>query len=94
MIQIVCAIRDVKSELFGRPIFTQTTGVAIRQFTDEVNRKDPDNPLNRHPEDFSLYHIGSYDDNEGKMIPFTLPKILARADQVKIESEDRTISAY
>lgn len=83
MRQVICVVRDAKSELFGRPMFVQQPGVAIRMFTDEVNREERDNQLYTHPEDFSLYEIGHYNDIEGKLIPHDIPKLLVHADQVK-----------
>ena len=36
----VCAVKDRAVDAFNRPIYVPTIGVAIRSFTDEVNRKD------------------------------------------------------
>lgn len=62
----VFAIFDAASGVYGRPIFTQSTGIAIRSFTDEVNRDAADNAMNRHSGDFSLWHLGAFDDNQGR----------------------------
>lgn len=84
MRQVICTVRDAKSELFARPMFVQQAGVAIRSFTDEVNRKDPENMMYNHPSDFALYELGHYNDVEGKIIPHDIPKLLVQADQVKV----------
>lgn len=39
--------------------------MAIRSFGDECRRKEPGNALGAHPEDYELWHIGSFDDNTG-----------------------------
>lgn len=62
---MVLCIRDRAANVYGQPFFSMSVGVAIRSFQDEVNRSAPDNNLNKHPEDFDLYQLGSYDDNSG-----------------------------
>lgn len=62
---VVLAVRDRSADCFGTPMFTVSKGTAIRSFSDEVNRVDPNNMLNKHPEDFDLYELGSYDDATG-----------------------------
>lgn len=89
---IICAVRDSKSEAFGRPFFSVSEGTAIRGFDDEVNRQDPENPLNKHPEDFTLYKLGTFNDTIGTFETH-IPKVLIMADQCKkysLKSEDIT----
>lgn len=79
MIQFVCAIKDSASGLFGRPIFVVKPAQAMRSFTDEVNRAAPDNELHRHPEDFELYCLGSFDDSTGHLSPLDSgPSLIVR----------------
>lgn len=82
MRMVMVTVRDVKSEVYMRPWFAQTAGAAIRAFSDEVLRDASDNTLSRHPEDYALYEIGLFDDNEGKVYPYDVPKLLIHADQV------------
>lgn len=63
---IVCAVRDKQAGVFGQPFCVPAVGLAVRGFSDQVNRRESDNPLNRHPEDFELYRLGSYDDTTGE----------------------------
>lgn len=77
------AIRDVKSDAFNLPATVPSLGLAIRSFTDEVNRSDANNAMNRHPSDFSLYHIGQYDDSTGTLVPISPPTLLIEATQAK-----------
>lgn len=83
MRQVIVSVRDAKSETYMRPWFVTTAGAAIRAFSDEVNRNEKENTLNQHPEDFALYEIGLFDDNEGKIYHYDVPKLLIHADQVK-----------
>lgn len=64
MLKIV-SIRDVKADVFGNPVFTQSIGGAIRSFGDEIV-KDDGNPLAMHPNDFELYHLGEFDPTNGE----------------------------
>lgn len=83
MRMVMVSVRDVKSELYGRPFFVRTSGEAIRSFMDEVNRNEKDNMMAAHPSDFALYEIGLFDDAEGKIYGYDIPKLLLQADQVK-----------
>lgn len=74
------AIRDNKVA-FNRPFFTPTTGAAIRAFSDEVNRSDANNEMNRHPADFSLYSLGTYDDQTAVFQQHAQPQLLIEAVQ-------------
>lgn len=63
---VIVAIRDRAVNAFGMPNFVPALGGAMRSFADEVNRKDSEgrNQLSAHPEDFDLFELGTYDDQE------------------------------
>lgn len=69
MMQQVFAVYDSKVKAFLQPFFSQAIGGAVRAFGDEVNTKG--SPMNRHAEDFSLHHLGEFDDQTAafKMLP-------------------------
>lgn len=70
MKQVVVAVFDRAAQLYGRPFFVQALGQAIRSFTDEVNRKDDQRgDFAKHPQDFDLWSLAVYDDNEGSFTP-------------------------
>lgn len=62
----VLAIRDRAADLFSQPMFFQSIGAGIRAFGDEVKRVHENNNLNKHPEDFDLYHVATWDDEIGE----------------------------
>lgn len=64
----VVAVRDRASDVFGSPYFVVSVGAAVRSFGDEINREDAQNPCYKHPEDYDLFLLGSYDDNIGKFV--------------------------
>lgn len=61
----VVSVMDNALGAYGRPIFVQSKGVALRSFIDEVNRSGADNQMNQHPGDFALYVLGFFDDETG-----------------------------
>lgn len=77
MILTCVSIRDAKSELFSQPLFFQATGQALRAFSDAVNDEKSD--YYRHPEDYSIWHLGNFDDTTGTLIPLSAPNCLALA---------------
>ena len=84
---VLCTVKDRAADAFGRPMFVPSVGVAIRSFSDEVNRKDPDNQLHNHPDDFDLYELGEFGDNTGFFALHDQPKLLSLGKQVKINQE-------
>lgn len=79
---IVLSVYDAVAGIYGRPFFSTAKGVAVRDFTDEVNRPAEDNMLYKHPSDFSLYHLGFFDDKSGSFDLVTPTKIVSAADVV------------
>lgn len=65
--KFVCAVYDKGAECFGNPFVVPATGMAVRQFSDEVNREAADNPLYNHPLDFSLHQLGRYHEHNGEL---------------------------
>jgi len=84
---VLCSVKDRAADAYGRPMFVPSVGVAIRSFSDEVNRQDADNQLFNHPDDFDLYELGEFDDNSGQFALHELPKLLSLGKQVKILKE-------
>lgn len=60
---IVFSILDVKAEAYLPPFFAQANGEAIRAFKDLVNT--PGHQFNRHPGDYMLCRIGTFDVSTG-----------------------------
>lgn len=79
---IAVSVRDSAVGLFAVPQFVVSKGIAMRSFADEVRRVDPANQLNKHPEDFTLYVLGTYDDESG-MLDWHLPELLVKAIDFK-----------
>ena len=66
MLLKILIVYDSKSETYMQPFFTQTIGVAIRMVTETCN--DPSHTFCKYPEDYTLFHIGEYDDNTSSLV--------------------------
>lgn len=73
----IFSIRDQKSEVFNTPWYKTTHGEAERDFRSAVN--DEKTFLYKHPEDFDLYFLGTYDDNTGKFQTLPTPEHVIKA---------------
>lgn len=60
----VFSVYDIKSELYSAPFYMVTRGEAIRAFKDAAN--DPNIAIGKHPSDFKLVYIGSFDEETGQ----------------------------
>lgn len=77
MILEVCVIRDAAIESFGRPFFVVHIGEALRGFTDEIRSGKTDSAVALHPEDYDLFHCGSFDQSDGKFSTLDVPRRIA-----------------
>lgn len=61
MIHRIFTVHDCKAEAYLPPFYFSTVGQAIRTFSDMV--ADPQHAFARHPEDYTLFQLGLYDDS-------------------------------
>lgn len=86
MIRHVFCCKDSAADTFGQPFFAPSIGVAVRSFTDEVNRADQNNELYKHPDDFILYEVGTFDDDVC-VFDCHVPRQLTRGVDVKVREK-------
>lgn len=86
MIRYVCTVYDLAARVYGQPIFAQSTAVAIRSFSDEVNRAAQDNPFFMHSSDFELRWIANFDEEEGTFENRGSDTLLVRGKDVRKEN--------
>lgn len=75
----IFTIYDSKVGAYGQPMVFQTKGVALRSFVDIVN--DPKSQFFLHPEDFTLFHIASYSQDDGQFKNLAAPVSLGVAKE-------------
>jgi len=74
----VFTVLDDKAAAFLSPFFMPTIAVALRSFGSEC--RNPESNFAKFPEDYSLYHIGEYDEQSGSITPI-IPVFLSRASE-------------
>lgn len=62
MILNMFTVYDIKAEAYLSPFYTATKGQAIRSFSDTCQEKG--HQFNAHPEDFTMFHLGTYDNSD------------------------------
>lgn len=77
MIQKIFSVYDRAANAYLQPFFMPARGLAIRAFTDLVN--DEKNQFSKHPADYQLFELGSYDDNLGKLDCKDAPELIGSA---------------
>jgi len=77
MKMMMFSILDGKSGMYNQPFPAVSRGVALRMFTDLVN--DQKTAIARHPEDYTICEIGSFEDSTGLLEPLTNPVPLGNA---------------
>jgi len=86
MIYKIICVRDRAADLYGAPQCVGTTGAAIRGFSDEINRPDDKNSFYLHPDDFDLFELGSFNDEDAEFVILSSPKQLALGRDLKVRS--------
>lgn len=71
------SVYDTKVQAYARPFFMQTTGAAIRSWIDICN--DDKAEFTKHPEDYTLFEIGEFDDANGQLSKLSTPVSLGTA---------------
>ena len=64
----IFTIYDQAANAYLPPFVRPAKGIAIREFTDEVNREG--SVINQHPKDYTLFHIGEWDNNNSQIKQF------------------------
>lgn len=80
----IYAVYDRKAEAYMNPFHAPLDGMAIRMFSQSVN--DPQTMLSKYPDDFTLYRIGTFDDQTGMYTQEDHHKYLGTATQFKTET--------
>lgn len=63
----VFSVFDSAVQAYDRPFFARTVGEAMRSWEQVVN--DGQSPMSNHPADFTLFHLGEFDQATGVFSP-------------------------
>lgn len=72
--QQIFSVYDTKAEEFSSPFYSPTLGSGERAYNDAV--ADPESALAKHPEDYHLYHLGSFDTESGLFDPMQPHRVI------------------
>lgn len=76
MLKLIYTILDTKAAAYLPPFYMRSNGEALRAFSDEISNGD--SQIAKHPEDFILFQIGTFDEQTGELSPVS-PISLAKA---------------
>lgn len=89
MFHCVVAVRDSAMNAFARPFTVPSIGVAVRSFSDEVNREATDNTMFAHCDDYELWELAAWDDETGAFVTIEGGRrMVARGKDVKREARN------
>lgn len=80
---LMFSVFDSKAKVFSKPFFMRTLGEASRMFADAVNAPAKDNPWAAHPEDYTLFHLADFSDDDGAIFPLSAKTALANGIAVR-----------
>ena len=89
MITKIFTIFDSKAASYLPPMYMQSTGAMIRTFEDECNNEK--SHFNKHPADFTLFEIGSFDDQTCEIVSLDVKIPLGTALEMKAETQQQMI---
>lgn len=92
MITTAFAVYDGKGQFYGVPFFMPQVGLAVRAFADLAN--DPNTTVYKHPGDFTLYEIGSFDDSTGEMKSIVPHRLLGHASDFRPTVEGKQLTQH
>jgi len=78
--QIVC-VYDSKTGIYAQPNFMPTVQSAQRMWPEAA--LDPNTQIGKYPSDFTLFHVGTYDDETAKFTNLPAPVSLGTALEAK-----------
>lgn len=83
----VYSVYDAKAEIFGNPFVERTDASARRAFAAAVN--DPQTAVSIAPQDYSIFRLGKFDDENGVITPEKAPvQVALGLELVQTEAND------
>lgn len=92
MIIQIFTVFDEKAGCSHPPFYMNSVPEGRRTFGDCVNSKD--HPYSKHPSDYTLFHIGEYDDNSMSIKPMDRPVPLGTGVEYKARQEPELFAEH
>ena len=77
---------DAAAKAYLRPFVTPTKGIALRGFMDAVS--DPNHEFAKHSSDYTLFEIGTFNEETGLLTPMQTPSKVASAYELRPTNGD------
>lgn len=69
----IFTVYDSKTGIYCSPFYLKARGEALRSFIDTASGNSKDTLIASHPEDFTLFELGEYDDCTGTFDLYPAP---------------------
>lgn len=87
----IYSIYDDAAKAYLAPIFVHNDAIALRLFADNVNSQQENN-ISKHPEQFYMYCLGTWDDITGKIDMYDQPKSMGIGIEFREQKQEETIT--
>lgn len=78
----IYSIYDTAAGIYQKPFVAQSHGEVTRSFSDIAC--DAEHPIGQHPEDYTLFCLGTFNDGTGEIIPKPPNKIATALELIAI----------
>jgi len=82
------SIYDTASGVYQKPTFARSDGEIMREFQNICN--DHKHPCGEHPEDYSLFRLGIFDDLNGLLVDETNECLATGLEMTALERAEKT----
>lgn len=63
----IFSVYDSKADYYSKPVVEINAGVALRSFADAARGGNGENAISQHPEDYTLFELGTWDQDKGEI---------------------------
>lgn len=88
-IKVMCSVKDEKSGVFSNPVFVRTVGEAERGLAMQART---DEMMATWPEDFSLYSLGTFNEETGEVVVTEMVRVARVVDLIGDSSDIKAVS--
>lgn len=79
-------IFDTKAEIYNKPFYFLNDKIALRAAQDLID--DPQTDVHKHPEDFMMFHIGTYEDETAHFKANDKQKCICRFHELEVKTTE------
>lgn len=74
MLLEIFAMYDRATQAYMQPVYSQSKGEIIRSLSDLIMNNE--HAFAKHPEDYTLFKIGTYEEQSGEIVPIAPEKVI------------------